>query len=180
VTQGPRLVPYAGQLPQVHPDAFVADGVILVGAVSVAAGASVWFGSVLRADGKPIAVGEGSNVQDGCVLHADPDFPVHVGAGVSLGHGAVVHGCTVGDDVLVGMGAVVLNGARVGAGSLIAAGTVVREGTEIPAASLVAGVPGQVRREVTDTETARIRDGAASYAERAAEWVRQLERGAAG
>lgn len=168
---GPRLVSYAGRSPEVHATAFVAAGATLVGAVTLGAGASVWFGAVIRADGAPISVGENSNVQDGCVLHSDPGFAVTVGTGVSLGHRAVVHGCTIGDDALIGMGAVVLNGAVVGAGSLVAAGAVVREGADIPPGSLVAGVPGQVRRPVTDAERDRVRDGALSYIERGASYA---------
>lgn len=171
MTSGPRLLDWDGQHPQIHPDAFVADGAVLVGAVTIGAGASVWFGAVVRADLASITLGEGSNVQDGCVVHADPELPVRIGSGVSLGHQAVVHGCTVGDDVLVGMGAVVLNGVRLGEGSLVAAGAVVREQHDVPARSLVAGVPAQVRREVTDSETARIRAGAVSYQQRAARWT---------
>ncbi len=167
----PRLVAFDGHEPDVHQQAFVAGGATLVGAVTLSAGASVWFGAVIRADGAPISVGESSNVQDGCVLHSDPGFAVTVGNGVSLGHGAVVHGCTIGDDALIGMGAVVLNGAVVGAGSLVAAGAVVREGADVPPGSLVAGVPAQVRRAVSDAETARVRDGAASYVERAARYA---------
>jgi carbonic anhydrase/acetyltransferase-like protein (isoleucine patch superfamily) len=167
---GPRVLPYDGATPDVAPGAFVADGVTLVGAVTVRAGASVWFGAVIRADGAPIDVGEDSNVQDGCVLHSDPDFPVTVGARVSLGHRAVVHGCTVEDDSLVGMGAVVLNGAVVGRGSLVAAGSVVLEGTAVPPGSLVAGVPGTVKREVTEAERERMRSGATSYVARAARY----------
>ena len=109
-------------VPQVHADAWVAPTVVLAGRVTIAERASVWYSSVLRADMDSITVGPGSNVQDGSVLHADPGFPLSIGSGVSVGHRAVLHGCTVGDDVLVGMGAVVLNGARIGAGSLIAAG----------------------------------------------------------
>lgn len=164
---GPRVLPYGGRAPDIAPDAFVADGVTLVGAVTLRRQASVWFGAVIRADGAPIEVGEGSNVQDGCVLHSDPGFPVHVGARVSLGHRAVVHGATVEDDSLVGMGAVVLNGAVVGGGSLVAAGSVVLEGTVVPPGSLVAGVPGKVKREVTGAERERIRSGAESYVTRA-------------
>lgn len=164
---GARLVSYDGATPEVDPDAFVVDGSTLVGAVRLARDASVWYGAVIRADGAPITVGEGSNVQDGCVLHSDPDFPVTVGDRVTIGHRAVVHGCTVGDDSLVGMGAVLLNGVVLGAGCLVAAGTVVLEGTEVPAGSLVAGVPGKVRRDVTDAERERIRSGTESYVARA-------------
>jgi len=164
---GARLVTFGDWTPEVDPEAFVADGATLVGAVRIGPGASVWFGAVIRADGSPIGIGEGSNVQDGCVLHSDPDFPVTVGDRVTVGHRAIVHGCTVEDDSLVGMGAVLLNGVVLGPGSLVAAGTVLLEGTEVPPGSLVAGVPGTVKRTVTDTERERIRSGTASYVTRA-------------
>ena len=164
---GARLIPYDGTTPEVDPEAFVADGSTLVGAVRLGPDASVWYGAVIRADGGPIEIGAGSNVQDGCVVHSDPDYPVVVGDRVTVGHRAVVHGCTVGDGSLVGMGAVVLNGAVIGAGSLVAAGTVVLEGTEVPPGSLVAGVPGKVKRQVTDAERERIRSGTESYVTRA-------------
>lgn len=164
---GARLVPYDGAVPEVAPDAFVAEGATLVGAVRLGAGASVWYSAVIRADGALIRVGEGSNVQDGCVLHSDPDFPVSVGDRVTLGHRAVVHGCTVGDDSLIGMGAVLLNGVEVGAGSLVAAGSVLLEGTVVPPGSLVAGIPGKVKRDVTEAERERIRSGTESYVRRA-------------
>jgi carbonic anhydrase/acetyltransferase-like protein (isoleucine patch superfamily) len=164
---GPLFLKYDGHEPDVAPDAFVADGVSLIGAVTLRSQASVWFGAVIRADGAAIEVGAGSNVQDGCVLHSDPSFPVVVGARVSIGHRAVVHGCTVEDDVLVGMGAILLNGSVVGRGSLVAAGSVVLEGTVVPPGSLVAGVPGKVKREVTDAERERMRYGATSYVTRA-------------
>jgi len=167
VTPGPLLLPYDGFTPIVAPDAFVAEGATLVGAVTLHPTSSVWFGAVIRADGAPIEVGEGSNVQDGCVLHSDPSFPVVVGAGVTIGHRAVVHGCTIEDDTLIGMGAVVLNGAVVGRGSRVAAGSVVLEGTVVPPGSLVAGVPGRVKRACTDAERERMRSGAESYVTRA-------------
>jgi carbonic anhydrase/acetyltransferase-like protein (isoleucine patch superfamily) len=149
--------------PQVHADAWVAPTTVLAGRVTLAEQASVWYGSVLRADLDTVTVGARTNIQDGSILHADPGFPLTIGAGVSVGHRAVLHGCTIGDDVLVGMGAVVLNGARVGAESLVAAGAVVLEGTEIPPGSLVAGVPGKVRRELTDDERATILANAEVY-----------------
>lgn len=167
VRPGPLLLPFDGHEPDIASDAFVADRVTLVGAVTLRAEASVWFGAVVRADGAPIEVGQGSNVQDGCVLHSDPSYPVVVGARVSIGHRAVVHGCTIEDDVLVGMGAIVLNGAVVGRGSLVAAGSVVLEGTVVPPGSLVTGVPGKVKREITGAERERMRSGAESYVTRA-------------
>lgn len=164
---GPRLLSFDGRSPEVDPDAFVADGATLVGPVRVGAGASVWFGAVIRADGSSISVGAGSNVQDGCVLHSDADYPVRVGERVTVGHGAVVHGCTVEDDSLVGMGAVLLNGVVLGAGSLVAAGSVLLEGTVVPPGSLVAGVPAGVKRPVNDAERERIASGTSSYVTRA-------------
>lgn len=168
------LIGFEGAVPEVAPDAFVAPGVVLVGAVRLGAEASVWFGSVIRADIERIEIGAGSNIQDGCVLHADPGRPVSIGERVSIGHRAVVHGCTIGDDVLVGMGAVVLNGAVVGSGSLVAAGAVVREGAEIPPGSLVAGVPATVRRPVTDAEVERVRRNAVAYLDLARRYRREL------
>lgn len=162
-----RSLAYDGVEPVVDADAVVADDATLVGAVTVRAGASVWFGAVIRADGAAIGIGRDSNVQDGCVLHSDPGFPVVVGDRVSIGHRAVVHGCTVEDESLVGMGAVLLNGTVVGRGSLVAAGSVLLEGTVVPPGSLVAGVPARVKRDVTDAERERMRSGMESYVERA-------------
>jgi carbonic anhydrase/acetyltransferase-like protein (isoleucine patch superfamily) len=158
--------------PTVDDTAWIAPGAVLVHDVSIGAGASVWYTAVLRGDGDAIVVGEGSNVQDGAVVHSDPGFPVTIGTGVTIGHRAVVHGCTVADDVLVGIGAVLLNGSRIGPETLVAAGAVVLEGADIPAGSLVAGVPAKVRRELSDEERASIRANAAHYRELAAEHVR--------
>lgn len=154
-----------GVEPKVDPDAFVAPASVIVGEVSLGAGASVWYGAVLRGDGGPIVIGAGSNIQDNCTVHVDPGFPVSVGERVSVGHNAVLHGCTVEDDVLVGMGATVLNGARIGAGSLIAAQALVPQGMEIPPGSLVAGVPAKVKRELTAEEREGITANAATYQE---------------
>ena len=141
----------------IHPLAFVC------GDASLGARASVWPFAVVRADSDRIAIGDDSNVQDGAILHADPGVPCTVGARVTIGHRAIVHGATIEDDCLVGMGAVVLNGARVGAGSIIGAGAVVREGMDGPAGSLVLGVPGRVVRPTTDADRAGIQRGAAAY-----------------
>jgi carbonic anhydrase/acetyltransferase-like protein (isoleucine patch superfamily) len=159
----PLIAAVAGRVPAVDPAAFVAPNAVVVGAVTVAAGASVWYGAVLRGDAETIEVGAGTNVQDNCTLHADPGFPLRLGARVSVGHNAVLHGCTVEDDVLVGMGATVLNGARIGAGSLIAAGAVVTQGSEVPPGSLVAGVPAKVRRALTEDERAGITANGEGY-----------------
>src|SRR5579875_2482531 len=157
------ILPFDGARPEVDPSAYVAPTATLIGRVRVAADAVVMFGAVLRGDRDAIVLGSGSNLQDNVVVHCDPGSPTEVGTGVSVGHGAVLHGCTIGDDCLVGMNATVLNGAVIGAGSLVAGGAVVLEGTEIPARSLVAGVPAKVRRTLTDEEVDRIRENAATY-----------------
>ncbi|MGA4799752.1 gamma carbonic anhydrase family protein [Streptomyces lavendulocolor] len=154
-----------GKEPDVHPEAFAAPTSVVVGEVTMAAGSSVWYHAVLRADCGPIVLGAGSNVQDHCTVHVDPGFPVTVGERVSVGHNAVLHGCTVEDDVLVGMGATVLNGAHIGAGSLIAAQALVPQGMRVPPGSLVAGVPAKVKRELTAEEREGIRLNAAMYLE---------------
>lgn len=152
-----------GREPVVDPEAYVAPTAVLVGEVALGAGASVWYNAVLRGDCDAITVGAGSNVQDNCTVHADPGFPVVVGRRVSVGHNAVLHGCTIGDEVLVGMGATVLNGVRLGAGSLVAAHALVPQGMEVPPGSLVAGVPARVRRELTTEEREGIRVNATTY-----------------
>ncbi|WP_431844122.1 gamma carbonic anhydrase family protein [Calidifontibacter indicus] len=142
--------------PTIDDTAWVAPGATVVGAVTLGPQVGIWYGAVIRADLDSVEIGARSNVQDNGSLHADPGSPLRLGEGVSVGHNATVHGCTIGDNVLVGMGARVLNGAVVGANSLIAAGTVVPEGAEIPEGSLVAGVPGKVRRSLTDDERAAL------------------------
>ncbi|MFI1919456.1 gamma carbonic anhydrase family protein [Nocardia sp. NPDC020380] len=149
--------------PEIDESAWIAPNATIAGRVRLEAEVSVWYSAVLRGDMDAITVGAGSNIQDGCVLHADPGFPCTVGAGVSVGHNAILHGCTVGDEVLVGMGATVLNGAVIGAGSLIAANALIPEGMQVPPGSLVAGVPGKVRRELSEPELERIRMNAAAY-----------------
>lgn len=162
------LYPFAGNTPAVHDSVFVAPTASIIGNATLARDASAFYGVSVRADTAAITVGEGSNLQDNVVLHADPGFPCTVGERVSVGHAAVVHGCTVEDDCLIGMGATILNGAVIGMGSLVAAGAVVLEGTNIPPRSLVAGVPGKVRRELTDEEYDGVRANAARYRELAA------------
>jgi carbonic anhydrase/acetyltransferase-like protein (isoleucine patch superfamily) len=149
--------------PAVADTAFVAAGAVLVGTVILAEHASVWYNAVLRAEAEPIRIGARSNLQDNVSCHVDRGFPLVVGSDVSVGHGAVLHGCTVEDGALIGMAATVLNGAVIGAGSLVAAGAVVLEGTIVPQGSLVAGVPGRVRRELTAEEIAGIRHNAEAY-----------------
>ena len=147
--------------PTVHPDAWVADSAVLIGDVRLAAGASVWPTAVARGDVCAIEIGEGSNVQDGAVLHGDPGQPVRIGADVTIGHRAVVHGATLEDGCLIGIGAVVLNGVTVGAGALVAAGSVVTK--DVPAQTLVMGTPAQPRRELSDAHAAEQRQHAQRY-----------------
>jgi carbonic anhydrase/acetyltransferase-like protein (isoleucine patch superfamily) len=151
--------------PEIDPAAFVHTDAIVIGRVRIAARASVWPTAVIRADSEVISIGAESNVQDGAVLHADPGFPAIIGERVAIGHRAIVHGATVEDDCLIGMGAIVLNGARVGRGSLIGAGAVCKEGMEIPPNSLVLGVPGRVVRETTPEMRDRIARTVRAYLE---------------
>ena len=148
---------------RLDPTCFVHPLAVVLGDVTLGPRVSIWPTAVVRADGDSIAIGAESNVQDGAVLHTDPGLPMRIGARVAIGHRAIVHGATVEDDVLIGMGAIVLNGAHVGRGSLVAAGAVVREGQRIPAHSLVVGVPGRVLRETTEEERARIARTVAAY-----------------
>jgi carbonic anhydrase/acetyltransferase-like protein (isoleucine patch superfamily) len=149
--------------PQIAEDAFIAPTTVVVGRVRIGARSSVWYGSVLRGDDEEIIIGEDSNVQDLSVMHADPGYPAVLGDRVTVGHRAIVHGATVEDDVLIGMGAILLNGAKVCSGSVIAAGAVVTPGAEIPPASLVAGIPAKVLRPVRESDTAMIGDAFESY-----------------
>lgn len=151
----------------VHPSVYLAQGAIVVGDVTFDEEASVWFNAVIRGDCSPIRIGRGTNIQDGCVLHADPGFPCTLGEGVTVGHGAVVHGATVGNNVVVGMKSVVQNGAKIGDNCIIAVGAVVTEGAEIPAGSLVMGLPAKVKRPLSEPEIEMNRLSAQHYIENA-------------
>ena len=145
---------------------YVAEGAILVGKVVLREDASVWFNSVLRGDNEPIVVGARSNVQDGCVLHTDPGFPLTIGEDCTIGHMVMLHGCTIGSGSLIGIGAIVLNGASIGANCLIGAHALIPEGKQIPEGSVVMGSPGKIIRPVTEQDLVRMRAGALSYASR--------------
>jgi carbonic anhydrase/acetyltransferase-like protein (isoleucine patch superfamily) len=153
--------------PVIFPGAWVAPSAVLLGKITVRRGASIWYGCVLRSDfeSAEIEVGEDSNVQDGAVLHVDWDLPCRLGARVTVGHGAILHGTTVEDDCLIGMGAILLSGSKIGRGSIVAAGALVPEGMAILAGSVVSGVPAKVRREVTDADRAKMENGWKVYAE---------------
>lgn len=161
--QRPVIAAVSGREPKIDEEAYAAPTSVVVGDVTLGAASSLWYGAVMRADCDTITLGAGSNIQDNCTVHADPGFPTHVGEGVSVGHNAVLHGCVVEDDVLVGMSATVLNGARIGAGSLIAAHALVPQGMQIPPGSLVAGVPAKIKRELTSEEREGIKANAAMY-----------------
>lgn len=171
-----NLLPYGDERPKIAPSAFVAPGSYLIGSVYLAEESSVWYGAVLRGDAEAIRIGARTNVQDGCVLHADPGYPAVVGEGCVVGHGAVLHGCQIKAGCLIGMRSTILNGAKIGAGSVVAAGALVPEGREFPARSMIVGVPARHVGEVSEEQTQDIARGVRSYIERAAEHRESLER----
>lgn len=144
-------------------DTFIAESADIIGDVSIGEGSSLWYGAVVRGDMNHIKIGRYTNVQDNASLHVDTNDPLTIGDYTTIGHNAVVHGCSVGDNCLIGMGAIVLNGAKIGDNSIIGAGTVVTEGAEIPPNSLVIGIPGKVRRSLTEEEIKTIKDNAMRY-----------------
>ncbi|MHA7282102.1 gamma carbonic anhydrase family protein [Arthrobacter sp. TMS2-4] len=158
-----HLIPFRGRTPVIGDSAFIAPTASLIGEVTLGAFAGVFYGASVRADTAAISIGAGTNLQDNVVVHADPGYPATIGERVSVGHGAVVHGCTIEDDCLIGMSATVMNGAVIGTGSLVAAGAVVLEGTVVPPRSLVAGVPAKVRRTLDDDEVEAVRANARHY-----------------
>jgi len=150
---------------------FKAANATVTGNVTLDRDIGIWFGAVIRADKDRIVIGDRSNIQDNCVIHTSIGFPVTLGTDVSVGHGAILHGCTIGNRVLVGMGAIVLNGATVGDGSVIGAGSVVTEGMTVPERSVVVGVPGKIIKQASDTQQQHILNNAASYIELAKEYA---------
>lgn len=154
--------------PEIDPEAWVAPGAHVMGKVHLAAGASVWFGAVLRGDNERITVGARTNVQENAVLHTDWGYPLTIGDDCTIGHKAMLHGCMIGDGTLIGMGATVLNGARIGRGCLIGACALITEGKDIPDGSLVMGSPGRIVRSLDDVARARLLASAAGYAANAA------------
>lgn len=154
---------------------WIADNAVLIGSVVLEPCASVWFGAVLRGDNEPIVIGENSNVQDGAVLHTDMGAPLTIGRDVTIGHQAMLHGCTVGEGSLIGIQAVVLNGAKIGKGCIIGAKALIPEGKEIPDGSLVVGAPGKVVRQLSEAEQLMLRASAAHYVENFRRYRRELE-----
>ena len=153
--------------PDIHPSAFVAPGAVVRGEVHLAENSSVFYNAVLRGDRAPISIGEGTNIQDNCVIHVEYDLPVTLGKNVTVGHGAILHGCTVGDETLIGMGAIVLNGAQIGKSCLIGAGALVTQNAVIPDGCMAVGSPARVKRPLTPEEMDGLRQSAADYRQEA-------------
>ena len=163
------LVPGAGAC-WIAPDAHV------IGKVELGANVSIWFGAVLRGDNEPIVIGRDSNIQEHAMLHTDMGFPMEIGEGCTIGHGAILHGCTLGNHVLIGMGAIVLNGARIGEGSLVGAGALVTEGREFPPHSLIVGSPAKAIRTLDEAALVRLKGSAAGYVKNGKRFAKGLVR----
>ena len=161
--------------PQIDPAAWVAPGCHIIGDVVLEAGASVWFGTTIRGDNERITLGAGSNIQENCVLHTDMGFPLVIGAGCTIGHKAMLHGCTIGENSLIGMGATILNGVVIGENCLIGAGALIVEGKTIPDGSLVMGMPGKVVRDLDAAAIEGLRASARHYQDNAARFARDLK-----
>ena len=154
---------------------WIAPGAVVIGQVELGHDVSIWFNSVVRGDNDRIVIGDGSQVQDGCVLHSDPGFPIHIGPGVSVGHMSMLHGCTIGDSTLIGIKAVVLNGAKIGKNCVIGANSLITEGKVIPDGVMVMGSPGRVVRQLTEDEIKFFAGFAPHYAARAKRYARELK-----
>ena len=162
-------------LVETHPESWTAPTATLIGKVRLEEGASVWFNAVLRGDNELILIGKHSNVQDGAVMHTDMGYPLTLGTGVTIGHNAMLHGCTVGDYSLIGINAVILNGAKIGKHCIIGANSLIGEGKEIPDGSLVMGSPGKVVRDLTDEQKKLLEASAAHYVKNGQRYARELE-----
>ena len=157
------MISYENFSPEVPQTVFVADGVRLIGRIRIGDRSSIWFNAVLRGDNDRIVIGRETNIQDGAILHVDAGFPCIVGDRVTVGHRAILHGCSVAEGVVVGMGAILLNGAKIGREALIAAGAVVKEGQEIPERSLAVGIPAKIIRELNEDDIRRMEEGTRDY-----------------
>ncbi|MCF7953897.1 MAG: gamma carbonic anhydrase family protein [Spirochaetales bacterium] len=164
------ILKHQGITPDTKESAFIAESADIIGDVSIGTDASVWFNAVIRGDLAPITLGEGSNVQDNAVIHVNTDMPTHIGKGVTIAHSAVIHGCSIEDNVLVGMSATVLDGAVIGSESLVAAGALVSPNKTFPPRSLIKGVPAKVSRTLTDEEVKGLKENAEHYIEKAKEY----------
>ena len=158
-------------VPGLENAAFVAANATLRGHITVGSGSSIYFGAVLRSEAEPLTIGENTNIQDNCVLHTDTGYPITIGDGCTIGHAAILHGCTIGDNTLIGMGAIVLNGAHIGKNCIIGAGALVPQGMEIPDGSMAFGAPAKIRRPLQEEEIEANRRAAAFYCREAAEYA---------
>ena len=166
------LKPYKGILPRIDESAFIEDSAQIIGDVEIGARSSIWFNAVVRGDVHYIRIGERTNVQDNCTLHVTKDtYPLILGNDITIGHGVILHGCTIRDRCLIGMGAIILDNAEVGEDCIIGAGALVTEGAKVPPGSLVLGMPGKVKRDVTSDEKARILRSAQNYIEYSANYA---------
>ncbi len=165
------LHPFNKISPNIHESVFLAQGIHIIGDVTIGEHSSIWYNTVLRGDLAPIVIGRRTNVQDGTIGHVNTDTPLLVGDGVSVGHGCIIHGCRIGNGALVGMGSIILNGADVGEYALIGAGSLVTEGKKIPSYTLSLGSPAKVVRELTDADLARMRRTAESYVQNGLEYL---------
>ncbi|MCY4404069.1 MAG: gamma carbonic anhydrase family protein [Candidatus Poribacteria bacterium] len=157
------ILEYEGITPNIHSSVFVAPGAMIIGDVKIGEESTVWFNCVLRGDLEPIHIGCRTNIQDGTVIHMDKEIPCFIGDDVTVGHGAILHSCSIGNEALIGMGAILLTGCKIGERAIVAAGTLVREGQEIPSGTIAMGVPAIVRREATEAEFERVRHGKDDY-----------------
>jgi carbonic anhydrase/acetyltransferase-like protein (isoleucine patch superfamily) len=164
-----------GIAPQIDPSAWVADTAVLIGKITLEQDANIWFGATLRGDNEEIRVGRGSNIQENSVLHTDMGYPLIIAANCTIGHKAMLHGCTIGEGTLIGMGATILNGAKIGKGCLIGAGALITEGKDIPDGSLVMGVPGKVVRQLDTESQARLLKSAEGYQANARRFAKGLQ-----
>ena len=164
-----------GIAPQIDPSAWVADTAVLIGKITLEQDANIWFGATLRGDNEEIRVGRGSNIQENSVLHTDMGYPLIIAANCTIGHKAMLHGCTIGEGTLIGMGATILNGAKIGKGCLIGAGALITEGKDIPDGSLVMGVPGKVVRQLDTEAQARLLKSAEGYQANARRFAKGLQ-----
>ena len=172
------ILSYMGKSPKLHETAFVAEGAHVIGDVTVGKDASIWFNTVVRGDVNFIKIGERTNIQDNSVVHVTYErFPTVIASNVTIGHAAVIHGCTIEDFCLIGMGAILLDNCLIGDHSIVAAGALVREGFHVPPGSLVAGVPGRIVKQLNDDEMTRLRDSAQHYVDYVANYRRQGQQG---
>lgn len=171
----PRIFELDGKRPDIHPEAYIAPGAVLMGDIRVAKGASVWFNAVLRGDNEYIEIGEGANVQDGAVLHTDIGFPLIIEAGVTVGHNVILHGCRLKQGCLIGMGATVLNGVTIGEGSLVGANALVTEGKTFEPGKLIVGAPARAVKDLDDRAAAMVEAGAQFYVENGKRFAKTLK-----